>query len=67
MSECLKYEKPNKECMEYAIISHSIDFVTFLVNEYGYKIDVIYCVLYNNLESFLAYFDQTNNIHRCFA
>ncbi|EAY10300.1 hypothetical protein TVAG_491570 [Trichomonas vaginalis G3] len=32
MSECLKYQKPNEKCMEYAIISHNIDFVTFLLN-----------------------------------
>ncbi|EAY07749.1 hypothetical protein TVAG_118300 [Trichomonas vaginalis G3] len=34
MSECLKYQTTNKECMKYAIISHNIDFVTFLMNEY---------------------------------
>ena len=34
MSECLKYQNPNEKCMEYAIISHNIDFVTFLMNEY---------------------------------
>ncbi|EAY07978.1 hypothetical protein TVAG_333030 [Trichomonas vaginalis G3] len=67
MGECLKYKKPCGYCMDNAIISHNIDFVTFLVNEYGYKIDVIPCGQSNNLESFLAYFDQTNNIHRCFA
>ncbi|EAX85479.1 hypothetical protein TVAG_313600 [Trichomonas vaginalis G3] len=32
MSECLKRQKPNGKCMEYAIISHNIDFVTFLMN-----------------------------------
>ncbi|EAY14008.1 hypothetical protein TVAG_478330 [Trichomonas vaginalis G3] len=66
MSECLKHQKPNKECMEYAIISHNIDFVTFLMNEHNIKIDLDYCVLYNNLESFLIYFDQTNDINKCF-
>ncbi|EAY19505.1 hypothetical protein TVAG_136360 [Trichomonas vaginalis G3] len=35
MSECLKYQKPDENCMDYAIISHNIDFVTFLKNEYN--------------------------------
>ncbi|EAX88778.1 hypothetical protein TVAG_036580 [Trichomonas vaginalis G3] len=32
MSECFKYQKPDRWCMENAIISHNIDFVTFLMN-----------------------------------
>ncbi|EAY18587.1 hypothetical protein TVAG_462730 [Trichomonas vaginalis G3] len=66
MSECLKYKKPYEECMKYAIISHNIGFVTFLMNEYNLKIDLKWCRLYNNLESFLVYFDQTKNINECF-
>ncbi|EAY01102.1 ankyrin repeat protein, putative [Trichomonas vaginalis G3] len=66
MSECLKYQKPDYECMEYAIISHNIDFVTFLMNEHQLEINLDYCIKYNNLESFLVYFDQTNDIYHCF-
>ncbi|EAY17214.1 ankyrin repeat protein, putative [Trichomonas vaginalis G3] len=66
MSECLKYQTPNKECMKYAIISHNIDFVTFLMNEHNIEILLEYCGIYNNLESFLVYFDQTNDINKCF-
>ncbi|EAY17994.1 hypothetical protein TVAG_113380 [Trichomonas vaginalis G3] len=62
MNECLKYQTPNKKCMEYAIISHNIDFVSFLMNEYNIEIKLDYCVEYNNLESFLVYVDQTNDI-----
>ncbi|EAX89119.1 hypothetical protein TVAG_009530 [Trichomonas vaginalis G3] len=67
MSECLKYQKPNEKCMEYAIISHNIDFVTFLKNEYDIMIYLEYCENYNNLEAFLVYFDQTNNFGQCFV
>ncbi|EAY01699.1 ankyrin repeat protein, putative [Trichomonas vaginalis G3] len=67
MSECLKYKKPKKECMKYAIISHNIDFVTFLMNEYNIDIDLEYCGIYNNIESFLVYFDQTDDINKCFV
>ncbi|EAY23379.1 hypothetical protein TVAG_070420 [Trichomonas vaginalis G3] len=67
MSECLKYQKPDYTCMEYAIISHNIDFVTFLMNEYNIKIDLEYCGKYKNLDSFLVYFDQTNDIDKCFV
>ncbi|EAY04877.1 hypothetical protein TVAG_287910 [Trichomonas vaginalis G3] len=66
MSECLKYQKPDEKCMEYAIISHNIDFVTFLMNEYNIEIDLYYCGKYNNLDAVLVYFDQTNNINKCF-
>ncbi|EAX93779.1 ankyrin repeat protein, putative [Trichomonas vaginalis G3] len=67
MSECLKYQKPDEKCMEYAIISHNIDFVTFLMNEYNIEIDLFYCGYYYNLESFLVYFDQTNDFKKCFV
>ncbi|EAX83072.1 hypothetical protein TVAG_259580, partial [Trichomonas vaginalis G3] len=67
MSECLKYQKPDRWCMENAIISHNIDFVTFLMNEYSIKINLRYCEKYNNLETFLVYFDQTNDIGKCFV
>ena len=32
ISECLKYQTPDEACMNFAIISHNIDFVTFLMN-----------------------------------
>ncbi|EAY13589.1 hypothetical protein TVAG_389860 [Trichomonas vaginalis G3] len=76
MSECLKYRKPNckcmeyakpyDKCMEYAIISHNIDFVTFLMNEYKIENNLLLCGKYDNLESFLVYFDQTNDFNECF-
>ncbi|EAY15289.1 ankyrin repeat protein, putative [Trichomonas vaginalis G3] len=67
MNECLKVQKPDKICMECAIISHNIDFVTFLMNEYNIKIDLELCYKYDNLQSFLVYLDQTNDINTCFA
>ncbi|EAY10590.1 ankyrin repeat protein, putative [Trichomonas vaginalis G3] len=67
MSECFKYQEPDEECMKYAIISHNIDFVTFLMNEYNIEIDLRICGLYKNLECFLVYFDQTNDINKCFV
>ncbi|EAY15113.1 hypothetical protein TVAG_392300 [Trichomonas vaginalis G3] len=66
MSECLKYQEPDYKCMEYAIISHNIDFVTFLMNEYNLEIEIGTCGFYNNLESFLVYFDQTNEVNEFF-
>ncbi|EAX88791.1 hypothetical protein TVAG_200240 [Trichomonas vaginalis G3] len=66
MSECLKYKEPYGQCMRYAIISHNIDFVTFLMNEYNLEIYLFFCARYNNLESLLVYFDQTNDINTGF-
>ncbi|EAX96674.1 ankyrin repeat protein, putative [Trichomonas vaginalis G3] len=65
MSECLKHQETDKECMEYAIISHNIDFITFLMNEYGISIDLYACANYNNLDSFLVFYDQSNNLISC--
>ncbi|EAX94175.1 hypothetical protein TVAG_315810 [Trichomonas vaginalis G3] len=67
MNKCLKYQKPNKDCMNYAIISHNIDFVSFLVNEFDIEINLYYCGNYNNLETFLVYYDQSNDVNRCFV
>ncbi|EAX93806.1 ankyrin repeat protein, putative [Trichomonas vaginalis G3] len=67
MSECLKYQTPDICTMEYAIVSHNVDFVTFLMNEYNIKIDLESIGFYNNLEIFLVYFDQTNDINNCFV
>ncbi|EAY18370.1 hypothetical protein TVAG_045720 [Trichomonas vaginalis G3] len=67
LNECLKYRKPDNDCMMYAIISHNIDFVTFLMNEFNIEINLEICGFSQNLESFLVYFDQTNDINRCFA
>ncbi|EAY13420.1 ankyrin repeat protein, putative [Trichomonas vaginalis G3] len=67
INECLKVQKPDDECMEYAIISHNIDFVTFLMNEHNIKINLKLCCKHNNLQSFLVYLDQTNNINTCFV
>ncbi|EAX85728.1 ankyrin repeat protein, putative [Trichomonas vaginalis G3] len=67
MNECLKVQKPDKICMKYAIISHNIDFVTFLMNEHNIEIDLEMCSQYNNLQSFLVYLDQTNDINACFV
>ncbi|EAX92377.1 ankyrin repeat protein, putative [Trichomonas vaginalis G3] len=67
MSECLKSQKPNNQCMRNAIISHNIDFVTFLMNEFNIEINLDICLDHKNLESFLVYFDQTNDINKCFV
>ncbi|EAY14342.1 hypothetical protein TVAG_026630 [Trichomonas vaginalis G3] len=65
MSECLKYQRPDNYSMKYAIISHNIDFVTFLTNEYNIEIDLEYCGIYKNLDALLVYYDQTNNVDKC--
>ncbi|EAY18547.1 ankyrin repeat protein, putative [Trichomonas vaginalis G3] len=66
MSECLKYQEINYKIMKYAIISHNIDFIAFLMNEHQLDPDIVSCGTYNNLESFLIYFLRTNNINKCF-
>ncbi|EAX90043.1 ankyrin repeat protein, putative [Trichomonas vaginalis G3] len=51
--------------MSYAIASHNIDFVTFLMNEYNLKIDITDCIYYKNLQAFLVYLDKLNDVNKC--
>ncbi|EAY08176.1 hypothetical protein TVAG_302630 [Trichomonas vaginalis G3] len=67
MSECLKNKTPDKACMEYAIISHNIDFVTYLMNEHNLEIDSQDCIKYHNIQAFLVYLDHTKDINQCFV
>ncbi|EAY16292.1 hypothetical protein TVAG_423450 [Trichomonas vaginalis G3] len=66
LNECLKYRKPSHNCMRYAIFSHNIDFVMYLFQQHQIPIDLLACVIYNNLEAFLAYYDLTKDIDECF-
>ncbi|EAX96673.1 hypothetical protein TVAG_489550 [Trichomonas vaginalis G3] len=61
MSECLKVVQPNANTMRYAIISHNIDFVSFLVNEYNLPVDSHYYYDYDNLEAFFITLDHDKN------
>lgn len=66
MNECLKFQKPTEESMGMAIMSHNIDFVFYLLNEHGIKIDLSQCSRAYNVEVFLAHLDSTNDINGCF-
>ena len=66
MNECLKYQKPDDECMEFAIASHNIDFVCFLHNEYDIKINLDFCYKYYNLPAFFVYFDLSKDYNQMF-
>ncbi|EAY16770.1 hypothetical protein TVAG_447290 [Trichomonas vaginalis G3] len=67
LSECLKCRKPDDGCMDFALISHDIYLVSFLMNEYHIKIDLQKCGCYNNLEAFIVYMDQTKDFDICFV
>ncbi|EAY17292.1 hypothetical protein TVAG_266550 [Trichomonas vaginalis G3] len=66
ISECLNNEWPDEESLEYAIISHNINFVTYVMKENNFNIDVECCGQYHNIEAFLIYFDLTNDANQCF-
>ncbi|EAY15422.1 ankyrin repeat protein, putative [Trichomonas vaginalis G3] len=72
INECLKYSLPNDKfvydhCMRCAIVSHNIDFVSFLMNEYNIHVNLYECPIFNNIQAFLVYLDQTKNIDECFV
>ncbi|EAY02896.1 hypothetical protein TVAG_168980 [Trichomonas vaginalis G3] len=67
MGECLKLKKSNQRCLTFAIISHNIDFVTFLLNENIYlSVDLFELAFYHNIPAFFAYLDMTQNLNHCF-
>ncbi|EAY01244.1 hypothetical protein TVAG_027120 [Trichomonas vaginalis G3] len=66
MNECIKVQKPDKKCMKYAIISHNIDFVTFLMREHKINIDLNHCCKFNCIEAFCAYLVHRKDYITCF-
>ncbi|EAY23235.1 ankyrin repeat protein, putative [Trichomonas vaginalis G3] len=66
MNECLKYVTPDQKCMKYAIISHNLDFITFLMNKYNLKIDPEDCRQNNNIQAFFVYVNEYNDLNKCF-
>ncbi|EAY02994.1 hypothetical protein TVAG_325660 [Trichomonas vaginalis G3] len=53
--------------MDFAIASHNIDFVSFMMNEYNIKFKLIESGRFHNLHAFLVYYDQTKDINGCMA
>ncbi|EAY13876.1 ankyrin repeat protein, putative [Trichomonas vaginalis G3] len=66
LSECMKESEEFDRCKKYAIISHNIDFVSFLMNEHNINIYLGYCDCHN-LHAFLVYLDQTKDFNTCFV
>ena len=67
INECMKVHALNHTIMEYAILSHNIDFVSFLNNEHKIAFNLDYCWKYNNLQVFLMYLDMSHDINYCFC
>ncbi|EAY22997.1 hypothetical protein TVAG_182330 [Trichomonas vaginalis G3] len=67
MNECMKVQKPDNKCMKYAIISHNIDFVTFLMREHKIDINLDQCCKFNCIEAFCAYLVNTKDYITCFV
>ncbi|EAY09957.1 hypothetical protein TVAG_482310 [Trichomonas vaginalis G3] len=67
LNECLKFQKPDQECMKYAIISFNIDFITFLNREHGLDIDLETCRLWMNFQAFFVHLDISKDIDNCFV
>ncbi|EAX94989.1 sex-determining protein, putative [Trichomonas vaginalis G3] len=65
---CLEQQDPDEECLKYAIISHNIDFVTYLMDEYQIdEMNLSDCLDYNNIQAFFYYYDRTQLINTCFV
>ncbi|EAY03638.1 hypothetical protein TVAG_161770 [Trichomonas vaginalis G3] len=64
--ECLKEQDPDENCMNYAIVSNNIDFISFLMNEYDIDINLEICGEYLNLQAFLMNLDITKDFRKSF-
>ncbi|EAY09112.1 hypothetical protein TVAG_230720 [Trichomonas vaginalis G3] len=67
MSECFKELKNTFFLMDFAIASHNIDLVSFMMNEYNKEVKLIKSGKFNNLHAFLVYYDQTKDVNGCMA
>ncbi|EAY09103.1 ankyrin repeat protein, putative [Trichomonas vaginalis G3] len=65
LNECFKYIKPDEDTMKYAILSHNLDFVIYLMNNFNLEIDLDTCTATINYEAFFVYLDQTKEINKC--
>ena len=66
LNECLKTQKPDLTCMKYALKSHNIHFVTYLMNEFKIELTIDDCCLNNNLQALFILLDQTKDINNIF-
>ncbi|EAY13735.1 ankyrin repeat protein, putative [Trichomonas vaginalis G3] len=66
INEYLKEQEPDRECMQYAIISYNIDFISFLKNEHEIDIDLNVCVQALNLQAFFIDLDMTKDFQKSF-
>ncbi|EAY18954.1 hypothetical protein TVAG_146980 [Trichomonas vaginalis G3] len=64
--ECWKSQKPNKQCMNYAIITHNMNRVIHLAYDYDIEIDLLQCSLHKNLQALFLGLEKNNNISKCF-
>ncbi|EAY05807.1 hypothetical protein TVAG_202640 [Trichomonas vaginalis G3] len=67
MNECLKFQTPDDECMDYVITSYNIDFVTFIMENYNIEIDPFHCENVFNLQAYFLHFFHTNDLPTCFT
>ncbi|EAX97817.1 hypothetical protein TVAG_411790 [Trichomonas vaginalis G3] len=61
---CHQGRTPNKEWMDYAILSHKFDLITYLSDTFNMEIDPKVCAKYHNLTAFNAFIDQSDDIER---
>ncbi|EAX88824.1 hypothetical protein TVAG_025920 [Trichomonas vaginalis G3] len=69
LSECINqiYTLNRCYCMKFAIISHNIDFVTYLMNEHAMKISPYECSWYLNILAFIVYMDSIKDFNKGFV
>ena len=53
ISECIHYEKPTQEAMDYTVLTHSVDQSLFLRNNFDLSLDIYPIITYNNFYLYL--------------
>ncbi|EAY16408.1 ankyrin repeat protein, putative [Trichomonas vaginalis G3] len=65
INECLKAVSPGGYAHACALMTHNIDFVTYLMNEHDIIPKPYYCGLYCNTQSLFIYLAETKDIYEC--
>lgn len=56
--ECLRYFPPDYSCFIYALASHNLDSIIYILNNSTISVDSFDCSIYNNLGAFLIVIDM---------
>lgn len=69
LSRCysMDYKRMSVKSMEFAILSHNIDLVDYLIKEHNIPIDLNGCIQFHNIQAYLLNLYYSNDIKKTFV